>query len=489
MVHRHALKTLSRFVSLFVILATLAACGGADSTAAPAAQPTTATGADATAAPVADATAAPVADATAAPAATDVPASADAVTINMWLMPNGANPADIVQTEIDAFEAANPNINVEAEVVDWGAAFLKIQTAVQGGEGPCVTQVGTTWNPTFGAMGGLRPYSADEVTAMGGAESFIDASWETTSIIGQPEVYSVPWFADVRSIAYRKDLLDAAGLKPEDAFKDWASYEATLKTIQDKNPGVAGLAFPGRNDWNVWQNSSMWIWAAGGELLTDDNAQAAFNSEESIAGVTQFASLYGKGLTISNTLELNSAQVDAAFGEGRVFSVISGPWLISNSRTPEADGGWANRTVAEGLAYALFPAGPGGRYTFVGGSNLAILKSCPNPEEAVALVKYLTSNESQLRYAPGIGMLPATKTAQADPKVATDPHFKVFIEAAKSGKTSASIAEWGQLESVLNEQIGILWDDVAQTEGVISPDKVKERLDGAAATINDLLGN
>ncbi len=26
-------------------------------------------------------------------------------------MPNGANPADIVQTEIDAFEAANPTIN------------------------------------------------------------------------------------------------------------------------------------------------------------------------------------------------------------------------------------------------------------------------------------------------------------------------------------------------------------------------------------------
>ncbi len=431
--------------------------------------------------------------ATAAPAATEAPTEAPdsntaAVTLKLWHMPNGAAPAEAMQKEIDAFEAANPGIKVEPEMLDWGAAFQRIQTAVQGGEGPCVVQLGTTWNPTFAAMGGLRPFSDAEITELGGSDSFVDASWETTQLIGQPGAFSIPWFADVRALAYRADLLEQAGLKPEEAFKDWDSFEQTLKTIQEQNPDVAGIAFPGRNDWNVWQNSSMWIWNAGGELLSNDS-EAAFNSDKAIAGVTEFAKLYGEKMTITNTLELNSSQVDAAFGDGRTFSIITGPWLISNARTPEADGGWANRTVADNLAYAQFPAGPGGQYTFVGGSNLAILKSCPNPEEAFKLVKFLTANESQLRYTQNIGMLPATKTAQSDPQIASDPLYSVFIAAAANGKTSASIAEWGQIESVLNEQLGSLWDDVAGTDGVITSDKVKERLDKAATTVDELLGN
>ena len=98
------------------------------------------------------------------PSAPDEPAPTGPTgDITIWTMPNGADPQAAIDAEIAAFEALNPGVNVTAEIVGWGDAFGAIQTAVQGGEGPCITQMGTTWVPTFGTMGGLHTFTAAEV--------------------------------------------------------------------------------------------------------------------------------------------------------------------------------------------------------------------------------------------------------------------------------------------------------------------------------------
>jgi multiple sugar transport system substrate-binding protein len=420
----------------------------------------------------------------AAPA--DQPAPA---TIRLWFMPNGADPASALQTEIDAFNQLHPEITIQPEQVDWGSAFTRIQTGIQGGDAPCITQLGTTWVPGFSAMGGLRPFTADEVAAVGGQSNFVPASWATSGLSGTSDVTAMPWFADVRALAYRKDLLAKAGLTPSEAFKDWTSFESTLTKIKQSSPEVSPFVHPGKNDWNVWQNGAMWIWGAGGDLLSPDYSHAVFNSAASVHGITEFASLYGKGLTESDTLELNSAQVEQKFGDGKTFSLITGPWLISNARSAPDKGGWTNATVRQNLAFAEFPSGPGGQYTFVGGSNLAILNSCPSPAAAVAFVNYLVGNESQVRYAQTIGMLPVTQTAQADPNFTTDPLYAPFLSAAAKGKTSAPIAQWGQVEPTLQEQLQAIWDDVGASGKTtpITEDKVKARLDAAARAVDGYL--
>jgi multiple sugar transport system substrate-binding protein len=417
------------------------------------------------------------------------PASqAPPTTIRMWFMPNGADPAAALQTELDGFSQLHPEITVQAEQVDWGSALTRITSGIQGGDAPCVTQLGTTWVPGFSAMGGLRPFTADEVTAAGGASNFVPASWATSSLSGG-DVTAMPWFADVRAVAYRKDVLAKAGLTPDVAFKDWTSFEATLARVKQTSPEVSPFVHPGKNDWNVWQNSAMWIWGAGGALISPDYTQALFNSPQAVSGIAEFASLYGKGLTESDTLELNSAQTDQKFGDGKTFSIISGPWLISNARSDAAHGGWTNEDARTNLAFAEFPAGPGGQYTFVGGSNLAILNSCPSPDAAIALVNYLVGQESQVRYAQNIGMLPVTQLAQSDGNFVNDPLYSVFLRAAVKGKTSAPISQWGQIEPTLQEQLQNVWDDVGTSgkNAPITEDKVKARLDAAARAVDGYL--
>jgi len=418
------------------------------------------------------------------PADTVPPASLTG-DIKIWVMPNGADPQAAIDAEIAAFNQLYPDVKVTAEIVGWGDAYGLIQTAVQGGEGPCITQLGTTWVPTFGTMGGLHEFTDAEIATLGGAANFVAASWATAGVSGKTT--AIPWFADVRALAYRKDVLEQIGLTPEDAFKDIAAFENTLQKIRDANLGIEPFVHPGRNDWNVWQNASMWIWAYGGDLLSADGSTAVFNSTAAVAGVTEFDGLFGRGLTAPDTLELNSSQVDARFGDGSTAVIITGPWNISQARNPEASG-W-DTTAAANLAFAEFPTGPGGQYTFVGGSNLGIMNSCKDYDAAFAFVKYLLSKESQIRYGNAISMLPVTMEAQKDPVFTEDPLFSVFIRAAANGKTSMNIPSWGQVENTLQTALQGLWEDAAAA-GIgtaIDAATVQARLNEAATTVNSLL--
>jgi multiple sugar transport system substrate-binding protein len=409
--------------------------------------------------------------------------------IVFWHMPNGGDPAGAVRAEIEAFNQIYPDIQVEAQQVSWAEAFLRIQTAVQGGEGPDVTQLGTTWVPGFTAMGGLREYTPAEVAAWGGESAFAPASWSTRGLVWTDAVTAAPWFTDVRALAYRTDVLAELGLTPEVAFADMESFENTLQLIKQARPDMAPFVHPGRNDWNVWQNTAMFVWAYGGDILTPDLSAAAFNSPEAVRGITQFYGLYGKGLTAPDTLELNSSQTEFRFGQGQAATVITGSYVISSARAPEtASGAWPDAQAKANLGFVPVPAGPGGQWTFIGGSNLAILKSSKNQEAAVKFVNFLLSRESQVRYGQGIGMLPAVLSARADPAFTDDPLYSGLIRAAANGWTAPATGLWGQIEPAFQEALVGMWDDVA-----ISPDQpigielVQQRMNAGARAVNNLL--
>ena len=439
-------------------------------------------------------TEAPVAEepvaATEAPVATEAPITGEIV---LWIMPNGADPQAAIDAELADFMAQYPGITVTTEVVGWGDAYSRIQTAVQGGEGPCVTQLGTTWVPTFGTMGGMVQYTDEQVAALGGEANFVPASWSTAVVEGN--VDAIPWFADVRAIAYRADVLETIGVTADEAFADMDSFIETLQKVKDaaivNGSGVEIAPFinTGRNDWNVWQNASMWSWNYGGDILNADGTKAAFNSDEAIAGIVKYYGLYGNGLTSADTLELNSSSTDGRFGaEAAAFAYMTGPWIISNARNQTVSG-WPDES-AKNLAFAPIPAGPGGQYTFVGGSNLGIMNTCAYPEAAFELVKFLTSKTSQIRYANAIGMLPATLEGQNDATFTEDPLFSVFIAAAQNGKSAPAIPAWGSIENTINAAYQALWETVA-ANGVGTPittEQVKTTLDEAAATVDSLLG-
>jgi multiple sugar transport system substrate-binding protein len=465
-------STLPLMVLLVVLLSlALAACGDPTATPAPAT----------TAAPAAT-------TAKAATAATTAAAGGAPVTLEMWIMPNTGKSVDDMNKVLEGFNQQNPNIKVNVTEVSWGDALTKITTALQSGVGPDVTQVGTTWVGGFAATKGLRPFTAEEIQAMGGKDAYSQAAWDTSHMLGSNEIVAMPWFVETRALYYRTDLVKKAGLDPNTAFKDWDTFIESLKKMKDAQEGLvkAPFAITGKSDWNVVHNPMPWLWGAGGDILNGEGTKAVINSPEAIKGVTYYANLYNQGLTLKEALEKNMSDLEQLWGAGSIGSFIGTPSVIANAKKPASENGYVDSITAKNMGTALLPAGPQGVKAFVGGSNLVIPKASKNQAAAVKLVQYLTSKKGQLDYQMIVGNLPALKDAQNDAFYTGNPLYKPFLEQLKTGngKSYPEVAAWGGIETAIQKNFSLMWDDVAAGK---TQTAVKERLDATAKEIDTLL--
>ncbi len=410
--------------------------------------------------------------------------------IRMWVMPNSPRPVKDLEKLLKGFEKTHPGIKVEVTSVDWGAALTKLTTAAISKQAPDIAQLGTTWVGVISATNALEDLTP-RAKAMNASQIFLPASWSTAGLQGSNKVTSIPWFVDARALYFRTDVFRKLKLTKADV-DDWAKFEATLKKIKDAKLVINGveiepLGVPGKNDWNVLHNVAPWIWASGGDFISPDLKTAAFTTPASKEGVKFFIGLAAKGYIPRSSLELNTAQVAAKFNEGDYAMYFDTPAQIKLLETPYEKGGAGGSLTAQNYDVALYPKGPKGRFTFFGGSNLAIFKSSKNKDEAWQVIQYLTSKEAQLSYAETTGFIPARKDCFEDPYFTKDPKRKIFTEAIKYGRTYPTISAWGPVEPILMRHIGIIWDNAAGVYGKYSPKIVDSQLEKTRKEVNTLL--
>ncbi|MBW5447335.1 extracellular solute-binding protein [Cohnella sp. CFH 77786] len=413
------------------------------------------------------------------------------VTIKMWIMDNSPKPYEDLMHVMKPFLAKNNHIRLDVKVIDWSIAWTEIIKAISSGDGPDIVQLGTTWTPAVALMGGILDLS-DRVHELGGADAYWASSWMTTkNLTGNTEsVYAVPWFVDVRAVYYRTDAFKKANIDPDRAFDNWETFLEALRKVngvQIDGKTLSALAIPGRKDWNVAHNLFPWIWAAGGDVLSDDYKTAAFNSEAALDGIMFYTSLYRSGFVIPESLERNSSVIENDFIEGNTAVIITGPWLVPRiENPPETD---ADKVSLAGrYSVAPMPAGPKGKATFVGGSNLAIFRNSSHKEESWEIIKYLSGEEAQRRFAQLSGFMPARKSVTQMPPFSNDAVMKAFVESLPFGRTYPSIPQWGAIETTIVDYFGTIWDlvgsNVAFDRGTI-----RTILDQAASEVDHLLQN
>ncbi len=204
-------------------------------------------------------------------------------TVKLWIMPNGPQPQEDMEAALVPF-TEETGIKVDVEVVDWGVQLDRIRNAATSGEAPDITQAGTTQVPFFAALGGFEDLSG-RVEDIGGSGAYPDGVWQTTQVAGQEGVWSAPWFTEARSIYYRKDILEKAGVDEATAFQDWDSFRATLQAIKDNVPGIQPFGTPGKKAFDLVHHVMPFVWDAGGTELSEDNTQSTINSPEAAEGV------------------------------------------------------------------------------------------------------------------------------------------------------------------------------------------------------------
>ncbi len=418
-------------------------------------------------------------------------ASDEKVNLNVWIMPNTPEPEKDFMEVVKPFLDENPNITVTPTVLDWGSAWTKLTTAATSGEGPDVSQIGTTWVAALGAMGAFEDLSS-VYDKFGGTESFLDAALPTTQLEGTSERYGVPWFVDTRAVFYRKDICEAAGVNPEEDFKTWESFREALRKIKALGTfeGKEAIPFgmPGKNDWNVVHNFAPWIWGAGGEFISKDGKTSEINSKESVEGIKFYTELANEGLLHKGTLEKNSSECDALFLAGDFAVQFGGAWQVSSlerqkkeydeavakGETPE------DKPLADKVGVTMLPAGPAGRFAFYGGSHLTVFKSSKNKEASYKLISYLAQGDKQVEYQKIGGNLPAAKSAYDNSWITENPLRVVFRDQMQYGKSYPSIPGWSPSETLIQKGLSNVWDNVMGVFGEYSAAKTQEVMDAAA---------
>lgn len=401
----------------------------------------------------------------------------EVTTVTMWIMPNSGSPEEDLRATLEPFLEANPDIDVEITVLDWGSAWTKITTAATSGEGPDITQLGTTQVAAVAAMGALEDLSGI-YDRFGGEAAFVEATLPTTQILGMGDGrYAAPWFIDTRALFYRKDYCEMAGVNPETDFETWDSFAAALEKLKGlvvDGKEIAPLMMPGKNDWNVIHNYAPWIWGAGGDFMADDLKTSVINSPEAFEGVKFYSELAIQGLLSMPHLEKNSAEVEAIFNSGDAAIIFTGAYHINTLRREMPE-------VAELVGTVPFPAGPKGRYVFFGGSGLCVFNTSKKKEAAYRILEYLMTTDAQVTYQKYCGNLPTVKKAFETEFVSEEPLRVAFRDQLQYGKAYPSVAGWGPSETILQKGLSNVWDNIMGVYGEYDPARTKEFLDQTAS--------
>lgn len=412
-----------------------------------------------------------------------------ATELNIWVMATAQQQPDMKEL-MRPYLIRHPDLRVNVTVLNWESAWNKITAAAASGRGPDILELGTTWVSSISSMNALEPISTQQQNEVGSAKAFIPAVWSTTHRYDDNKVYAIPWYADARAAYYRTDVFKKAGINPKEAFSNWGSFKQAMQKINGQvidGKKIYALGYPGKNDLNIVHNLAPWIWNAGGDFLTADKKHSAINSPEALHAITYYSSFAVEGMMPLSALEKDSSQIEAGFFNGQYAVIFSGSWVLKQLTKPKTKGGQMESVAAHNFGVEAYPAGLKGNQTLFAGSDLAIMKSSKNKDEAWKLLAYLTSHDAEIAYSKMSAMLPARLDAIYDPSLMADQHYAAFVAQVKNGRHYPSIAGWGPLESVYLKNIGNMFDIVAGVKDKYSPQAIKHVLDATAREADEVL--
>jgi multiple sugar transport system substrate-binding protein len=335
-------------------------------------------------------------------------------------------------------------------------------------DGPDVSQVGTTWLGDLAGMDAVRPFTDEEVHSMGGQAAFLPSLWETTRLpLGNGTgTWAIPWQADVRVIFYWRDFLEDSDIDETTAFETPQHIDEAMDKLS-----ASGVAAP----WSIWassrsaalQNAASWIWAEGGELMSQDAQHVLFDQPEARKGLAAYLKLARRYTPPG--LGLQDHDVTQRFAS-RQAAIAMGPcrWLIAIRSQATVD----DLDTRLGIAS---PPGP----AFVGGSNLVIWQHTSRVQEAMHLVRLLTGKEAQVALRL-IRSVPARLEVLRAPPYTTIAHYRVIAEALRSGRAFPVTPKWGTIENALSELIMYLWQHIPTYQDRDMESAIKPYLDSLA---------
>ncbi|MFD8863946.1 ABC transporter substrate-binding protein [Streptomyces sp. NPDC059590] len=319
-------------------------------------------------------------------------------TVPFYTTENDPQSLAFYKMVIEKFEKAHPGVKVKITLYQDENQLQYLQTAMQTGN-----DIGVFAPPAANILDWAEKRYLLPLTDLVkdiGEDDFLAG----TRIRVKGQDYAMPFQAGASVLYYRKDLLDAAGLRPPRTYQDFLDAVTEL----DGKDGVDGISSGASNTPGMTtQFLAPYVYQSGWDYYGADG-EVLFGRPEVLEGVKRHVAIMRharKGAYNTNYPDLMNTYIS-----GRAaFATMAGRLGVNLAKQ--------NPKIAENTGVIAVPAGPfrTGKLAYGGKNQYSVYARTKHRAEAIAFLKALTTGANALAFSltvPG-HLLPPLKSVTA----------------------------------------------------------------------------
>ena len=388
---------------------------------------------------------------------------------NLRVFVGGQQRPDIMRELFREYEAANPGVKVKLEVggasSDLHQKYLNMVLTARDTSIDAFL-IDIIRPAQFAAAGWAEPLNAylgsDLDASLAG---YLPAYRAANTINGK--VIALPALADSLFLYYRKDLLEKYGEEPP---KTWPELARISKKIQaaERNPDLQGLSFQGKAVEGAVCTFLLPYWSQGGDIIRD--GRFAFDRAKAEAGLEMWLGMVRDGVAKRNAAEVSTDDTRKEFQAGKViFGVV---WGYGWNHFQKG----ADTKVSGKVGVTTLPAMPGGDpVSCMGGWNWAVSAFSKQKEEAVKLIRWLSTPYVSKQLAVRGSFHPAFTSVYEDPEVLKAvPWFKDALPVVATARARPITPVYKQVSDALRINTNVVMAGVKTPAQAL--DEIEQRI-------------
>lgn len=396
-------------------------------------------------------------------------------TVSLWHFFSDRE-AEVIQSVVDDFEAANPDVTVD---VHSGQDDEKLQKAVSAGNN---VDVGISYSTDIvgafcssGAFRDLGPYIERDGVDL---SQFSETTASYTQFEGTR--CALPVLADAYGLYVNDDLLAAAGYDHAPTTLEELEEMALAMTTYNDDGSIDILGF--NPLMGYYENTpTNWAMTVGATWLKADGT-SNISSDPGWAEILQWQKDFVDEIGFDK-LQAYSAgmgqefSADNAFQTGKIAMNFDGEYRTAFIADQSPD---LNYSTVPIPTLASHSDSYGGGY--VTGNIGGIAKNSKNPELAWALLEYLTTDtDAVVKLSNGLKNAPTITSALESPDLEVSPQFQTFLDIIQSPNSKTTPPS--KVGAGYQQAMGDYWQKYQQGDG----GDLADGLVGVDKAINDSL--
>lgn len=402
----------------------------------------------------------------AAAATTAAPAATGKTTIKVMSFFAYDTP-EVEKAVVDAFEKANPDIDVDFESVAFSDIFLKYKTLIAGNTPPDVMSMNFDQAYSFASMGALEPLDSYIKSSGLDTSTYYQATLDMFKVNGVQ--YSMPaTFSDV-VLFYNKDLFDAAGLSYPS--KDW--------TADDLKAAAIALTKDTNGDGKIDQFGYEYPWYPivleqyNAKIWDPQTNKCTLNSDAGVKAIqTIVDSRYGSQPYAPTPDDLAQQGDWDMFMAGKLAMMPTGPWAV---------GTFNQKITSFTYDIADMPAGEK-QATHVYANSYAMSAGSKNKEAAWKFIEFATGPEGTKIRQDGkyeISPVKSVSEGYVSSMAGGNPaHANVFMDVMSYAVAQPVHAHWTEMSDAIDTELNL---------ALSNQKPVKDALDAACVSVDSIL--